>query len=91
MDIGGTKGLGFGCTLESCIHSFQRFTRLCKNDEQCEEHEEPQHGKGETRRQQSRRMEPNPGCWSFDRERLQKKTRNTLKRHEINNSLNSLF
>ena len=32
-----------------------------------------------------------PGCWSFDRERLQKKTRNTLKRHEINNSLNSLF
>ena len=59
MDIGGTKGLGFGCTLESYIHSFQRFTRLCKNDEQCEEHEEPQHGKGEARRQQSRRMEPN--------------------------------
>ena len=32
-----------------------------------------------------------PGCRSFDRERLQKKTRNTLKPIEINNSLNSLF
>lgn len=59
MDIGGTKGLGFGCTLESRLYSFQCFTRLCESDEQCEEHEEPQHGKGETRRQQSRRMEPN--------------------------------
>ena len=57
MDIGGTKGLGFGCTLESYIHSFQRFTRLCKNDEQCEEHEEPQHGR-------ERREGSNLGEWN---------------------------